>query len=69
MVKTRRIGSKFSLCHLKYEVREGLSCFGCSFFIEEENVCVNNHRDVTGACSNVRRVDNKDVIFVNIGEQ
>lgn len=69
MEKTRRIGSKFSLCHLKYEVKEGFSCFGCSFCIEEENVCVNTHRNITGPCGSSLRMDATDVIFVCIGEE
>lgn len=69
MEKTRRIGSVFSLCHLKYEVRKGFSCFGCSFCNEEENECVNTHKNITGPCSPLRRADCSGVIFVYIGEE
>lgn len=62
------IGERFEVCKIIYEVREGLSCEGCSLYIKDENVCTDENTNKFERCSSVNRTDNRNVIFVEIGE-
>lgn len=62
------VGETFSHCHVLYEVREEFSCKGCSFFIEDENVCTDSCKRSLPSCSSIDRHDGKDVIYVQINE-
>ena len=62
------IGERFEVCKIIYEVREGFSCAGCSLYIKEENVCTDGYNNEFESCGSASRTDNKNVIFVQIGE-
>ena len=62
--KQHKVGERFEMCKLIYEVRESVSCEGCALFIEEENHCTDGHGDNFEPCSNINRDDRKSVIFV-----
>ena len=66
--KQHKVGERFEMCKLIYEVRESASCEGCALFIEEENHCTDGHGDNFEPCSNINRDDRKSVIFVQVGE-
>ena len=67
-IKQHKVGERFEMCKLIYEVREGVSCEGCDLFIEEENHCTDEHVDNFEPCDNINRDDRKSVIFVQVGE-
>lgn len=58
---------KFELDRIIYEVRPAVSCHGCSFFIDDENECLDYHYRC-GFCAASSRTDGQDVIFVQVGE-
>jgi len=66
--KQHKVGERFEMCKLIYEVRESASCEGCALFIEEEKHCTDGHGDNFEPCSNINRDDRKSVIFVHVGE-
>lgn len=66
--KQHKVGERFENCKLIYEVRENLSCEGCSFSIENECDCTDNRYYNLEPCSSLLRYDNKSVIFVQVGE-
>jgi hypothetical protein len=66
--KQHKLGERFENCKLIYEVRENISCEGCSLFIESENYCVDCLNDNFEPCSGLVRDDEKSVIFVYVGE-
>lgn len=68
MNKEIKIGTRFEMYKLIYEVRESVSCEGCALFIEEENHCIDEHNCNFGPCSEKNRNDHKSVIFVQVGE-
>lgn len=62
------IGSTFVWCGLIYEVKERFPCKGC-WFLDVDNgctVCVGGNN--IPACDAFSRKDDKDVIFVKVGE-
>lgn len=61
------VGFQFVDGGIVYEVRQGSSCEGCSFFIKEENHCVAS-MGKGGLCQATFRTDGKFVNFVEIGE-
>ena len=67
-IKQHKVGERFEMCKLIYEVRESVSCVGCALFIEEENHCTDEHGDNFEQCSDINRDDRKSVIFVQVGE-
>ena len=67
-IKQHKVGERFEMCKLIYEVRESASCEGCALFIEEENYCTDGYGDNFEPCSNIDRDDCKSVIFVKVGE-
>mgnify|MGYP007013875335 FL=1 len=66
--KQHKVGERFEMCKLIYEVRESVLCEGCALFIEEENHCTDGHGDKFEPCDTVSRKDGKSVIFVKVGE-
>lgn len=62
------IGERFEVCKIIYEVREGSSCAECSLYIEEDNVCADGYQTKFESCGSASRKDNKNVIFVKVGE-
>lgn len=66
--KQHKVGERFEMCKLIYEVRETMSCDGCSFFIEEESHCMDGYFGDIEPCGQYNRDDGKDVIFVQVGE-
>lgn len=66
--KQHKVGERFEMCKLIYEVRESVSCEGCALFIEEEGLCTDGHGDNFESCININRDDGKTVIFVQVGE-
>ena len=67
-IKQHKVGERFEMCKLIYEVRECTSCEGCDLFIEEEYYCTDICGDNFEPCSNIKRDDRKNVIFVQVGE-
>ena len=65
--KQHKVGERFEMCKLIYEVRESASCEGCALFTEEEH-CTDGHGNNFEPCSNIERDDCKSVIFVQVGE-
>ena len=66
--KQHKVGERFEMCKLIYEVRESVSCKGCALFIEQEDLCTDFPSDKFEQCSNINRDDRKSVIFVQVGE-
>ena len=66
--KQHKVGERFEMCKLIYEVRESELCQGCALFIEEENDCTDSYGNNFEPCSNINRDDSKSVIFVQVGE-
>jgi hypothetical protein len=66
--KQHKVGERFEMCKLIYEVRESVSCEGCALLIEEENHCTDIQGDNFEPCSKTGRDDHKRVIFVQVGE-
>lgn len=66
--KQHKVGERFEVFKLIYEVRESVSCEGCALFIEEENHCTDEHGGNFEPCSNLNRDDRKSVIFAQVGE-
>ena len=66
--KQHKVGERFENCKLIYEVRENISCEGCSLFIESENLCTDSLTHIFEPCSGIVRDDEKSVIFVQVGE-
>ncbi len=63
-----KVGERFELCKLIYEVRRSdSSCRGCAFHIPAENHCT-DYDNQAGGCAGERRSDGQDVIFVQVGE-
>lgn len=65
--KSYPVGSIVISCGLAYQVKQGDTCQGCSFFIESEGVCVHYHNEC-GECSELLRPDDISVIFECLGE-
>lgn len=67
-LKDLPIGSKFEWCKLVFKVKERYPCKGC-YFLNADYGCAacvgENHIPVCDAFS---RKDDKDVIFVKVGE-
>ena len=66
-IKQHKVGERFEMCELIYEVRENALCEGCALFIEEEDHCTDGHGENFEPCSNINRDDRKSVIFVYVG--
>ena len=66
--KQQKVGERFEICKLIYEVRESVSCEGCALFIEEENHGTYGYNDNFEPGSHINRDDRKSVIFVQVGE-
>lgn len=64
-MKQHKVGEQFENCKLIYEVREDILCGNCSFYITNENHCVRRNFE---PCNSFERDDNKNVIFVQVGE-
>ena len=67
-MKQHKVGERFENCKLIYEVRESISCEGCSLLIEAENHCGDCINQYFEPCSGIERDDGKSVIFVQVGE-
>lgn len=67
-VKEHKIGERFVLDHIIYEVRAGDSCRECAFYVDDDNVCTDYHSRAE-ACGGYIREDEQDVIFVQVGEE
>lgn len=67
-VYEHKVGSTFVRHGLIYQVMESVSCFGCSFLYEDENVCTIDRKPGSEMCSKILRKDGKSVIFVQVGE-
>lgn len=62
------IGKTFEWCKLIYEVRESSSCKGC-WFLDADNGCTVRFVDRNiPRCGGFMRRDDKDVMFVKVGE-
>lgn len=64
------IGDILEVDKIRLECREatfGNPCTGCFWLIEEEYHCNHEHQKC-GLCSHALRSDDKDVIFVKVGE-
>ena len=66
--KLHKVGERFVMYKLIYEVREGSSCKDCSLFIEEENCCSDMYKYNFEFCTRLFRDDGKDVVFILVGE-
>lgn len=66
--KQHKVGERFENCKLIYEVRENISCEGCTLFIESENHCTDSVTNIFEPCNDTERYDEKSVIFVQVGE-
>lgn len=66
--KQHKVGERFEYCKLIYEVRENISCKGCSLLIEAENYCADSLTHIFEPCRDIYREDEKSVIFVQVGE-
>lgn len=64
----RKIGERFEMCKLLYEVRAACTCELCAFYTKDECFCKNAYKQYSGPCSAFMRSDNMDVIFVIVGE-
>jgi len=62
------VGKTFEWCKLIYEVREGSSCQGCSFLVADYGCIVSFVDRSIPRCGGLLRMDDKDVIFVQVGE-
>lgn len=62
------IGDILEVDKIRLECREQKdgTCYCCYWLEEEEHLCTHRHR--CGICSSSLRTDNKDVIFVKVGE-
>lgn len=62
------IGDNLEVDKIRLECRQQAdgTCHGCYWLEEQEYVCT--HRHHCGICSSFLRTDNKDVIFVKVGE-
>jgi hypothetical protein len=67
--KQHKVGERFEMCKLIYEVRPAQSCEGCSLYIEDENECTDGYIDNFEPCSGSVRDDGQDVKFVQVGEE
>lgn len=67
-IEEHAIGERFERWGSVFEVQECESCKGCALLIEEENECLDARRGDFENCSAYDRDDEKDVIFVHIGE-
>lgn len=68
MRKQHKVCERFENCKLIYEVRESISCEGCSLFLESENHCADSLNHYFEPCTGIARDDEKSVIFVQVGE-
>lgn len=66
--KQHKVGERFEMCKLIYEVRECIPCDGCAFYFEEESHCMDGDFGNLEPCGQCNRDDGKDVIFVQVGE-
>ena len=66
--KEHAIGERFEVDHIVYEVHPACSCQGCSLYIEDENVCLDNQQRF-GSCCGASRSDGQNVKFVQVGEE
>lgn len=62
------VGSTFEWCKLIYEVRESSSCKDCSFCAADCGCTVSLVDRSIPRCGGFLRKDDKDVIFVQVGE-
>lgn len=69
MKEELEIGDIVEVCNIRLECREQKdgTCRGCYWLEEEEQVCTDSYNSC-GLCSYNTRSDNKDVIFVEVGE-
>lgn len=66
--KDIKLGASFAYKGVIYECRLVLTCDGCAFNIGDKHyVCCKPK--FFGCCSCLQRVDNRDVIFVEIGKE
>lgn len=63
------IGGRFNWCRLVYEVRVGVSCQGCSFWVDEHHVCAALNYTHFPKCGWLFRKDGISVIFVCVGAE
>lgn len=66
--KQHKVGERFEMCKVIYEVRRARTCDLCSVFINGGNSCYDECVHKFEPCSADRRQDNTDVIFVKVGE-
>jgi hypothetical protein len=65
MGKEHKVGERFEDYRIIYEVREKISCEGCSFLDEDGDCSAGYHIE---ACDESSRNDGKRVIFAEVGE-
>lgn len=63
------IGGRFNWCRLVYEVRIGVSCEGCAFWVGEHHVCAALNYAHFPKCGWLFRKDGVSVIFVCVGAE
>lgn len=72
MLKDLEIGHRYNNRGIIYEVREedenNVACRDCAFYVPYEGVCTDAFPDRMGYCGRFHRRDNKQVIFVEVGE-
>lgn len=66
--KDIKLGASFAYKGVIYECRLGLTCDGCAFNIGDKHYGCCKPK-FFGCCSCLQRVDNRDVIFVEIGKE
>ena len=68
MIGELEIGDIIEVCKLRLQCRENItgSCANCYWYVGEDQ-CEDVHNSC-GPCTSFLRTDNKDVIFVKVGE-
>lgn len=66
--KQHKVGERFEMCKVIYEVRRAHTCDLCSVFINSEGTCYDECVHKFEPCSAALRQDDTDVIFVKVGE-
>ena len=66
--KQHKVGERFEMCKVIYEVRRAHTCEFCSLYINGENHCTDEYDHKFEPCSSAIRQDETDVIFVKVGE-